>query len=118
MIRFAARRLASMVLVLFAVSVLVFLIFNAIPGGDPATRIAGNYVTPTQLEVIRHEWGFDRSLPVQYAQMMEKLFGGKLISYFSGLDVREEIWKGLPRTLSLALGAALLWVIGGLGWVS
>jgi len=115
MIRFAARRLASMVLVLFAVSVLVFLIFNAIPGGDPATRIAGNYVTPTQLEVIRHEWGFDRSLPVQYAQMMEKLFGGKLISYFSGLDVREEIWKGLPRTLSLALGAALLWVIGGLG---
>jgi peptide/nickel transport system permease protein len=115
MIRFAARRLASMVLVLFAVSVLVFLIFNAIPGGDPAARIAGNYVTPTQLEVIRHEWGFDRSLPVQYAQMMEKLFGGKLISYFSGLDVREEIWKGLPSTLSLALGAALLWVIGGLG---
>ena len=35
MIRFAVRRLASMVLVLFAVSVLVFLIFNAIPGGDP-----------------------------------------------------------------------------------
>ena len=37
---------------------------------------------------------------------MEKLFGGRLVSYFTQLDVREEIWKGLPRTLSLALGAA------------
>jgi peptide/nickel transport system permease protein len=114
MIRFATRRLASMVLVLFAVSVLVFLIFNAIPGGDPAARIAGEHATETQLEVVRHDWGFDRSLPVQYANMMEKLFGGKLVSYFSQLDVREEIWKGVPRTLSLALGAALLWVVGGI----
>jgi peptide/nickel transport system permease protein len=113
MISFAARRLASMLLVLFAVSVLVFLIFNAIPGGDPAVRMAGEHVTPSQLEVIRHEWGFDSSLPVQYVHTMEKLFGGKLISYFSELNVREEIWKGLPRTLSLALGAALLWAIGG-----
>jgi peptide/nickel transport system permease protein len=113
MIRFAARRLVSMVLVLFAVSVLVFLIFTAIPGGDPAARIAGEHVTESQLEVIRHDWGFDRSSPVQYAEMMEKLFGGELISYFSRLDVREEIWKGVPRTLSLALGAALLWLVGG-----
>lgn len=113
MIRFAARRLVSMVAVLFAVSVLVFLIFNAIPGGDPAARIAGEHATETQLEVIRHDWGFDRSPAVQYAEMMEKLFGGELISYFSRLDVREEIWKGVPRTLSLALGAALLWLVGG-----
>ena len=111
---FVVRRLVSMLLVLFAVSVLVFLIFNAIPGGDPAARIAGEHVSPTQLEVIRREWGFDRSLPVQYAHTMEKLFGGKLVSYFSELDVRQEIWKGLPRTLSLALGAAILWIVGGI----
>jgi peptide/nickel transport system permease protein len=102
-----------MVLVLFAVSVLVFLIFTAIPGGDPAARIAGEHATESQLEVIRHDWGFDRSSPVQYAEMMEKLFGGELISYFSRLNVRAEIWKGVPRTLSLALGAALLWLVGG-----
>lgn len=113
MTRFVVRRLASMLLVLFAVSVLVFLIFNAIPGGDPAARIAGEHVSPTQLEVIRREWGFDRSLPVQYAHTMEKLFGGRLVSYFSELDVRGEIWKGMPRTLSLALGAAILWIVGG-----
>ena len=113
MIRFAARRLASMVLALLAVSVLVFLIFNAIPGGDPAARIAGENASETQIRVIRHEWGFDRSLPVQYAHTMEKLFGGRLVSYFTAVDVRQEIWKGLPRTLSLALGAAVLWLVGG-----
>jgi len=113
MIHFAVRRLASMVLVLFAVSVLVFLIFNAIPGGDPAPRIAGEHASDTQIQVIRHEWGFDRSLPVQYAHTMEKLFGGRLVSYITAVDVRREIWKGLPRTLSLALGAAMLWLVGG-----
>ena len=114
MIQFAARRLLSMLLVLFTVSVLVFLIFNAVPGGDPAVRMAGEQASPTQVEVIRREWGFDEPLPVQYLQMMENLFGGKLVSY-SQLDVRTEIWKGVPRTLSLALGAGLLWFVGGIG---
>jgi peptide/nickel transport system permease protein len=57
MIRFLIHRLVSMVLVLFAVSVLVFAIFNAIPGGDPAERMAGEHATETQVEVIRREWG-------------------------------------------------------------
>jgi peptide/nickel transport system permease protein len=114
-IQFAARRLTSMVLVLFAVSVLVFLIYNVVPGGDPAERIAGEHATRTQVEVVRREWGFDEPLPVQYVNTMEKLFGGSLVSYFSELNVREEIWKGLPRTLSLAIGAALLWIVLGVG---
>ena len=115
MIRFAARRLVSMLLVLFAVSVLVFVIFNAIPGGDPAVRMAGETASPSQIEVIRREWGFDEPLPVQYVTMMRQLLGGDLVSYLTGLDVREQIWKGLPRTLSLALGAALVWIVGGVG---
>ena len=113
MIRFVARRLVSMALVLFAVSVLVFLIFNAIPGGDPAERMAGEHLSPTQVEAIRRDWGFDEPLPSQYVSTMEKLFTGELISYFTRVDVREEIWKGLPRTLSLAIGAALAWLVGG-----
>jgi peptide/nickel transport system permease protein len=115
MIGFAARRLTSMLVVMFAVSVLVFLIFNVIPNGDPAQRMAGDLATETQIEVIRREWGFDEPLPVQYLNTMEKLFGGDLVSYYSQLDVREEIWKGVPRTLSLALGAALLWIVAGVG---
>ncbi|MDQ2629968.1 MAG: ABC transporter permease [Actinomycetota bacterium] len=108
--RFLVRRLISMVLVLFAVSVLVFVIFNVVPGGDPAVRMAGKIPTETQIEAIRKEWGFDEPLYVQYATMMEKIFTGDMVSYYTGQEVGEEIWKGLPRTLSLAVGAAITWM--------
>jgi len=110
MARFVVRRLGSMVLVLFAVSVLVFLIFNVVPNGDPAVRMAGKVPTETQIEAIREEWGFDEPLYVQYATMMKKLFTGDMVSYFTQLNVTEEIWKGAPRTFALAIGAAIIWM--------
>jgi peptide/nickel transport system permease protein len=108
--RFIVRRLIQMVLVMFAVSLLVFLIFNVIPNGDPAVRMAGRQPTETQIEAIRKEWGFDQNVFVQYKTMMEKVFSGDLKSYFTQLPVGEEIKKGLPRTFALAIGAALLWM--------
>ena len=109
--RFIIRRLVSMVFVLFAISVLTFLIFNVIPNGDPAQRMAGRTPTEPEIQRIREEWGFDKSLPVQYVTTMEKVFTGNLVSYFTRLDVGEEIVKGLPRTFSLAIGAAILWMV-------
>lgn len=111
MARFIVKRLASMVLVLFAVSVLTFLIFNVIPNGDPAVRMAGKQPTETQVQAIREEWGFDKPIYVQYATTMKLLFTGQMVSYFSQLNVVEEIWKGVPRTFALAIGAAILWMI-------
>jgi peptide/nickel transport system permease protein len=111
MLRFTVRRLLSMVFVLFAISVLVFLIFNVIPNGDPAERMAGKTPTESEINRIRAEWGFDESLPAQYATTMKKVFTGDLVSYFTRLDVVEEIIKGVPRTFSLAIGAAILWMI-------
>jgi peptide/nickel transport system permease protein len=108
--RFIVRRLIQMVLVMFAVSLLTFLIFNVIPNGDPAVRMAGRQPTETQIEAIRKEWGFDQNVFVQYKTMMEKVLTGDLKSYFTQLPVGEEIKKGLPRTLSLAIGAAILWM--------
>jgi peptide/nickel transport system permease protein len=113
MSRFVLSRLAQMVVVLFAVSVLTFLIFNVIPNGDPAVRMAGKAPTESQVEAIRAEWGFDESLPVQYVKTMEQVLGGSAISYFTQLNVREEILRGLPATLSLAIGAAILWMTIG-----
>lgn len=110
MAHFVVRRFASMVLVLFAVSVLVFAIFNVLPGGDPAVRMAGKVPTETQIEAIREEWGFDEPVYVQYATTMKKLFTGDMISYFTQLSVTEEIWKGAPRTFALAIGAAIAWM--------
>jgi peptide/nickel transport system permease protein len=108
--RFIVRRLFQMVLVMFAVSVLTFLIFNVIPNGDPATRMAGRQQSESTIAAINKEWGFDESLPQQYITTMKKVFTGDLQSYFTQLPVGEEIIKGLPRTLSLAIGAALLWM--------
>src|SRR4051812_38384725 len=99
-----------MAFVLWAVSVLTFFIFNLIPNGDPAVRMARKNPTDPQLEASRKEWGFDENIFVQYFTMMKKVFTGDLISYFTQLPVNDEIVKGLPRTLSLAIGAAILWM--------
>src|SRR5918999_3030266 len=100
-----------MVLVMFAVSVITFLIFNVIPNGDPAVRMAGRQASESTIAAIRKEWGFNDSLPQQYVTTMKKVFTGDLESQFTQLPVGEEILKGLPRTLSLAIGAALLWML-------
>jgi peptide/nickel transport system permease protein len=110
MARFIVRRLVQMTFVLFAVSVLTFFIFQVIPNGDPAERMAGKQPREAQIEAIRREWGFDDNIFVQYVTTMKKVFTGDLISYTTQLPVDDEIIKGLPRTLSLAIGAAILWM--------
>jgi peptide/nickel transport system permease protein len=108
--RFAIRRVIGMVAVLFAISVLTFLIFNVIPNGDPAVNIAGHNANAQQLEIIRHQWGFDQSIPVQYVKTMGRIFSGDLVSYTTQINVLDEIKQDIPHTLSLAIGAAILWM--------
>jgi len=111
---FVLRRLIGLVVVLFAISVIVFLIFNVIPGGDPALRIAGRHPTQQNIKQIRKDWGFDRPLVVQYVDMMERLFVKRdLISYQDQTPVIPTIKRGIPHTLSLACGAALIWLTIG-----
>jgi peptide/nickel transport system permease protein len=109
--RFVVRRLLSMVIVMFVVSALTFLIFNVIPNGDPAVRMAGKIPTERQVEQIREDWGFDEPLYVQYLTTMKKVFTGDLISYTNQTDVVDEIVRGAPRTFSLAIGAAIIWMV-------
>ena len=121
MIRFVLRRLAGLVLVLFAISVLVFLLFNVIPGGDPALRLAGRHPTQDNIAQIRKDWGFDQPLPVQYVDMVDHLVVKRdIISYQDQTPVIPTIERGIPRTLSLGIGAAIIWLALGvaLGVVS
>jgi len=111
MARFAVRRLAGMIAVLFAISVIVFLIFNVIPNSDPAARIAGKNANPALIARVRADLGLDQSLPVQYLTMMKQIFTGQLTSYASDQNVLQHIISGLPITLSLCVGAALLWMV-------
>jgi len=120
MAAFALRRLASMVGVLLAVSVITFLIFNVIPNSDPAQRMAGKNADPQLIASIGEEWGFDDPLPQQYLTTMGKILSGDVISYQGQEDVVERIAEGVPATLSLCVGAALLWMLFGvlLGYLS
>jgi peptide/nickel transport system permease protein len=108
--RFIVRRLLSMIAVLFAISVLTFLIFNVIPAGDPAVRMAGKSATPTTINAIRRDWGFNKPVYTQYVNTMGKIFSGDLVSYINQRNVVDEIKKDAPRTFALALGAAIMWM--------
>ncbi|MDQ1674803.1 MAG: peptide/nickel transport system permease protein, partial [Frankiaceae bacterium] len=88
MIAFVIRRLIASVLVMFALSVLVFLIFYATPGVDPAARIAGRNADPATLKQVRHDFGLDRPLPVQYTIMMRKLFISRDLTSFVNRGVK------------------------------
>lgn len=113
MLRFVARRLVSTVLVLFSISVLVFLIFFATPGVDPAARIAGRNADQETLRQVRKDFGLDKPMPVQYAVMMKKLFVTRDLTSFvnRGAKVIPQVIEAAPVTLSLVFGAAAVWVI-------
>ena len=110
------RRFGQMLFVMFGISVLVFLIFFATPGADPASRIAGRNATPEVLEAVRISFGFDQPIYVQYATMMKKIFiTGDLTSFVNrGWKVVPAVLDTIPVTLSLVIGAAVLWVVFGL----
>src|SRR5262249_5609940 len=110
MARFVARRLLGMIAVLFAISVIVFLIFNVIPNSDPAARIAGKNADPALIARVSADLGLDKPLPVQYLTMMRQIFTGQLMSYAKDRNVIQQIWDGVPATFSLCIGAAVIWM--------
>ena len=117
MIAFVVRRFVSAVLVMFAISVLTYAIFFATPGVDPAARIAGRNADPATLAAVKHDFGLDRPFPIKYGIMMEKLFWSRdLTSYVNrGARVIPQITAAAPVTLSLVLGAAVIWVLVSIG---
>jgi peptide/nickel transport system permease protein len=114
MARFIIKRLASVVLVLWAISILTFLIFQAMPNGDPALRLAGRLATPQQVQDVREQWGFDKPVYVQYVKTMDKILTGKVISYTQQVNVLDEIKRDIPATLSLSIGAGIIWLSLGI----
>jgi peptide/nickel transport system permease protein len=110
---FIIRRIIGLVVVLFAITVLVFLIFFATPGIDPSARLAGRNPSPETVAAVKHEFGLDRPLPVRYALMMKRLFISRdLVSYGNqALEVVPAITAAAPVTFSLVIGAAVLWFV-------
>lgn len=113
MLTFIVRRLLWTVLVMFVITVVVFVIFFKTPGVDPARALAGRSPNPQTLAEIRAQLGLGRPFPVEYGIMMKKLFITRdLVSYSNqGVRVVQEVFAATPATLSLVFGAAVLWVV-------
>ena len=112
---FVIRRTLWLLAVLFAITVLVFLIFFTIPGVDPARQMAGKNPAPETIAQIRHEFGLDRPLPVRYGLLMKHmLIERDLISYSNHVKVIPQIVDATPVTFSLVFGAAVIWVIASI----
>jgi peptide/nickel transport system permease protein len=116
-LNFIFRRILWTALVMFVITLLVFVIFFKTPGVDPARQIAGRNPSAQVLAEIRHQFGLDRPFPVQYGLMMKKIFISRdLVSYANqGEKVIPEIGAAAPATLSLVFGAAVIWVIVATG---
>ena len=101
MLTFIVRRLLWTVLVMFVITVVVFVLFFKIPGVDPARAIAGHNPSALALQEIRAQFGLDKPLPVQYADMMKSLFVTRdLVSYSNqGVKVVPEVAAAAPATL-------------------
>jgi peptide/nickel transport system permease protein len=110
---FVVRRLLWTVLVLFMISVVTFVIFFKTPGVNPARLMAGRNPTPATVAQITRQFGFDRPLPVQYFEFMKHLVITRdLESYTNrGVQVIPEILRAAPVTLSLVVGATIIWIV-------
>ena len=115
MLRFIVRRLLGMVAVLFAISVLVFLIFNVVPATNPARGSRARTRPRALIKNVEEEWGFDKSLPEQYVTQMKQVFTGELVSPTSRTSTStSRSSKACPATISLCIGAAIIWLSFGI----
>src|SRR5689334_9172456 len=116
MLAYIIRRLLWVFLLLFVVSALTFVIFYVFPTADPAQLRAGRQPNPQLVEQIRHNLGLDKPWYQQYFDYMKRLvlhfdFG---YSYQNNISVKQQIFDRLPATISLAVGAAVIWLITGI----
>jgi peptide/nickel transport system permease protein len=134
-ITYIIRRLFAAVVLLFVISLITFFIFYVFPrlGGQTTESLASQYVGKTQdpkaIAGVIHRFGFDQSIWVQYGRYIKGIFFGShydngtaLVScpapclgysFKTNTLVSTEIGQWLPVTLSLSLGAAVLWLIFG-----
>ena len=116
MLRFLAHRLLLGLVVLWIVSVAVFVLFFVTPH-DPARLIAGRLATPQTVALVNHRLGLDRPLPDQYGGFVWRALHGDLgYSYYSSAPVRQLVASRLPVTVSLVLGARCCGWCSGSGW--
>lgn len=109
--KYYIKKIITLIITLFAVSLLAFWAFQIIPG-DAATHILGTEATPERLEALREQMGLNRPFLVQYFDWLKGfLFGDMGTSYSYSLPVKDMIWAKLPITGALSLMSFLMIVL-------
>src|SRR4051794_21687596 len=120
MLRFVVRRLLLLAPILIGVSILVFGWIRALPG-SPAESLLGEHATPQAVAQIRHQYGLDKPVYVQYWDYLKTVGTGNLgTSIATTRTVTYELGHRFPATVELALTAMFFALILGipLGFLS
>lgn len=113
MTRFLLRRIALGVLVLWIITSLVFVMFFIAPT-DVARLLAGRQASPQTVALVKHRLGLDAPPLTQYGRFLSRLVHGNLgYSFYNSTSVRTLIWQRIPVSVSLAVGAAIIWFLLG-----
>jgi len=118
MTNYIIRRLLHAVLLILILSLVVFLVMRLLPGDPVLMLITGDELSQTseeRLDQLRHEFGLDRPLLLQYVTWFGKLFKGDFgTSIIHRDNVRHEIFRRIPITLHLGLTAFIIGSFVGL----
>ncbi|QDP97370.1 ABC transporter permease [Microlunatus elymi] len=113
MVRFLIRRILLGLLVMWLITIGVFALFFIVPS-DVARTLAGRQATPQTIALINHRLGLDQPLWKQYWHFLSNALHGDLgYDYYHGVAVTHIIAQALPITVSLAVGASILWLALG-----
>ena len=119
---YIVRRLGWTLNVVACVLAITFAVFFLLPAGDPALRFAGKNPTDAELAQIHHRLGLDKPFYVQFGNFTWHFFTGDKYgwpglgyTYASGSSVKSLIEARAPRTLLLIAGAAIIWLVLGVG---
>ena len=111
---FLIRRILLGALVLWIISVAVFAMFFLAPH-DPARLLAGKEATPQTVALITARLGLNKPVIVQYGEFLGRLVHGNLgYSYYNSEPVTQLILSRLPVSISVAVGAAVMWLLIGI----
>jgi peptide/nickel transport system permease protein len=130
--RYIIRRVLGAIVVLFVISFFTFGLFFQLPhwlGADPAVLFAGRSPSAATIADVRHKLGLDESFWLQYWHFLKGIFAGRTFgsgvaaqhcsapclgfSFINNEPVWPEITSDLPVDVSLAIGAAIIWLIFG-----
>ncbi|MCU1593693.1 MAG: dppB 4 [Frankiales bacterium] len=128
MTRYLVRRVLALIALLFAVLVVTFVIFFSLQS-NPALKSCGRVCSPERLKAVEHKFGLDKSQPEQFVIYLKGFVEGRDFgegdavrrcpapclgySFKSDVPVLTLIESDFPVTLSIAVGAAVLWLLMG-----